>query len=104
MPAARPINIAPRTVSAGGAATATARLPSAPMTRLAPTAARTRPGWACRIQPPSGRETTPSTSVSAAITPAAPRLMPPSRCSSVTTQFPSTTLSPSEQEKRTASL
>ena len=31
-----------------------------------------RPGRACRIQPPSGREATPSTSVSAAIAPAAP--------------------------------
>ena len=65
-----------------------ARCPRRPRPGSAPTARRTSPGRACRIQPPSGRVTTPSTSVSAPITPAAPWPRPPWRSSSVTTQLP----------------
>ena len=66
-------------------------------------AARTRAGCRWRIQPPSGRETTPRTSVREPIAPAASLERADSRSSRVTTQFAITTLSPNEAAKTTAS-
>ena len=98
MPAATPTSAAPTAARAGGSATASRSVPAAPPARLAATATRIRSGCSRRIQPPSGRVTIPTASVSDAIAPAAPLSSPPCRSSSVTTQFPTVTLRPSEAE------
>ena len=66
IPAARPISTAPSAATASGSAMASSAVPAAPAARLAPAAlARIAAGRSRRIQPPSGRVTTPRSSVNA---------------------------------------
>ena len=65
-----PTTTAPRTARGNGSAAASASVPAAPARMLPARTSRVHAGWRRSSHPPSGRVTTPSRRVRAAITPA----------------------------------
>lgn len=96
IPAAKPTANAATAERATAPAAASTAVPAAPPTRLPMTAGRTAADAWTALQPPSGRENAPETSVSAPIRAAVRSEYPAARDRRVTTQLPTRTLKPND--------